>query len=435
MSTLINILLAMIVISVVIVFHELGHFLVAKANGIVVTEFSLGMGPRILSKKIGETRYSWKLLPLGGSCMMLGEDEGSDGPGTFNSKNVWQRIAVVFAGPLFNFILAFALGCIILGSIGYDQPFVYGVNESVTEATGLQDEDILTSYNGHKIHIGREMAIYEQLDGISEGPITITYERDGKEYEGTYDAILIDRYYIGVQYTAVEEDEMILSGVMKDGAAEAAGMQAGDKIVSVDGTPIATVGEFQSYMDEHPAGATPVKVVYEREGKQQEVSLTPKHSISYDLGFYYNYNYREKIGPIEVIKYGFVEVNYWIKSTIKSLGYMLQGKASTEDIGGPVRVVSEMSNVVEESYNTDGALYAFLNLINWGILLSANLGVMNLLPIPALDGGRLLFMFIEVIRGKKMDPEKEAIVHFIGFVLLMLLMVFIFFNDIRNILP
>ncbi len=435
MSNVINILLAMIVISVVIVFHELGHFLVAKANGIVVTEFSLGMGPRILSKKIGETRYSWKLLPLGGSCMMLGEDEGTDGPGTFGSKTVWQRIAVVFAGPLFNFILAFVLGCIILGSIGYDQPFVYGVDQAVTEATGMKEDDILTSYNGHKIHIGREMAIYEQLDGIEKGPITITYERDGKEYEGTYDAILIDTYYIGVQYTAEETAEMVLSAVMKDGAAEAAGMQAGDKIVSVNGTEIATVAEFQKYMDEHPAGNVPMNIVYERGGKQTEVTLTPRHSVSYNLGFSYNYGYREKIGALDVVKYGFVEVNYWIKSTVKSLGYIFQGKASTDDIGGPVRVVSEMSDVVEESYNTDGLLYAFLNLINWAILLSANLGVMNLLPIPALDGGRLLFFFIEVIRGKKMDPEKEAIVHFIGFVLLMILMVFIFFNDIRNILP
>ena len=112
---------------------------------------------------------------------------------------------------------------------------------------------------------------------------------------------------------------------------------------------------------------------------------------------------------------------------------MLKGKASTEDIGGPVRVVSEMTNVMETSYKTDGLLYAFLNLINWTILLSANLGVMNLLPIPALDGGRLLIYIIEVVRGKKMKPEHEGMINFIGFVLLMLLMVFILFNDIRNV--
>ncbi len=432
---LINILLAMLIISFVIIFHELGHFLVAKANGIVVTEFSLGMGPRILSKKIGETRYSWKLFPLGGSCMMLGEDEGSDAPGTFNSKTVWQRISVVFAGPFFNFILAFVMACVILGVIGYDEPFVYGISEEVAQKTGLQAEDVLTSYNGHKIRIGREMALYEQLDGIEEGSITITYVRDGKEYEATYDAILNDRYYLGIQYTAEETAAMILSAVTADGAAEAAGMKTGDKIVAVDGVEIATVKEFQVYLDENPLTGTAVTLTYERDGKTSDVTLTPIHSRNYTLGFSYNYGYREKIGALQVVKYGFVEVNYWIKSTIKSLGYIFSGKASTEDIGGPVRVVSEMSNVVEESYTTDGALYAFLNLLNWGILLSANLGVMNLLPIPALDGGRLLFMFIEVIRGKKMDPEKEGIVHFVGFVLLMILMLFIFFNDIRNIIP
>lgn len=435
MSTLINILLAMLIISVVIVFHELGHFLVAKANGIVVTEFSLGMGPRIISKEIGGTRYSWKLLPLGGSCMMLGEDEGSDEPGTFNSKTVWQRISVVFAGPLFNFILAFIIGCVILGILGYDQPFVYSIDESVAEATGLQSEDILTSYNGHKIHIGREMALYEQLDGIDDSEITITYERDGKEYEATYNPILVEGYYMGIQYTASESDPVILSGVAAKGAAEAAGLKAGDKIIGVDGTELLTVPAFQEYLDEHPLTDKTVKLTVEREGKQFDVSLKPTHSSSYSLGFYYNYSYREKIGFFDVIKYGVIEVNYWIKSTIKSLGYIIQGKASTEDIGGPVRIVSEMSNVVEESYRTDGLLYAFMNLINWGILLSANLGVMNLLPIPALDGGRLLFLFIEVVRGKRMDPEKEGMVHFIGFVLLILLMLFIFFNDIRNVLP
>ena len=134
-----------------------------------------------------------------------------------------------------------------------------------------------------------------------------------------------------------------------------------------------------------------------------------------------------------MIRYGAHEVGYWIRATIKSLVYMIKGKASRQDVGGAVRVVSEVSNVVEESYETDGTFYAFLNLINWAILLSANLGVMNLLPIPALDGGRLLFLIVEAIRGKKANPKVEAAVTLVGFVLLMILMVFILFNDISNV--
>ena len=125
-------------------------------------------------------------------------------------------------------------------------------------------------------------------------------------------------------------------------------------------------------------------------------------------------------------------MKYWIVSTVKGLGQIITGNVSTNDIGGPVRIVDEIGNVVEES-KSDGILYVILNLLNWCVLLSANLGVMNLLPIPALDGGRLLFMFIEVVRGKPVAKEKEGMVHMIGIILLMLLMVFVFFNDIRNI--
>ena len=162
------------------------------------------------------------------------------------------------------------------------------------------------------------------------------------------------------------------------------------------------------------------------------LSLTPEYTTSYLTGFSYNYAYREKTGPLGVLKYSFVEVKYWIVNTYKSLGQIFKGKVSTDDLGGPVRIVSELENTVEET-KSDGLLYVVLNLMNWAILLSANLGVMNLLPIPALDGGRLVFIVIELIRGKPVPPEKEGIVHAVGIVLLMALMVFVFFNDIRNV--
>lgn len=436
MSNIFNILLAIIMISIVIIFHEFGHFLLAKLNGIEVVEFSLGMGPRLLSKKFGKTRYSLKLLPLGGSCQMLGEDEGNEDPGSFNSKTVWQRISVVFAGPFFNFILAFAFSAVIIGYLGIDVPYVTSVNEEVAAQVDLQQGDIIREFDHHGINFGHEMSLYEQLDGVNEKQVELLIERDGKEMTVKYKPVHVQKYYLGVMYTAGEDykEPMKLSDVTADGAAEAAGLKVGDIITGINGTAVATGEEFSNYVQEHPLDGSEVTITYERDGKQNSVKLKPHFSDSYVLGVTYNVYVREKQSVWGVIKYSAMEVKYWIKATVKSLGYMLRGKASTKDIGGPVRVVSEMSNVVEESYQTDGVIYAMLNLLNWAILLSANLGVMNLLPIPALDGGRLLFFIIEVIRGKKMDPDKEGFIHMIGFVLLMLLMVFIFFNDIRNLI-
>ncbi len=437
MNKFIEILVAIIMVGIVIVVHEFGHFLLAKVNGVVVKEFSVGMGPRLLSKKFKGTTYSLKLLPFGGSCQMLGEGEDSDEEGSFSTKSVWKRISIVIAGPLFNFLLAFLLSLIILNVIGYDRCYVYNVSDEIAEQTGLQEDDVIVSYQGHKIRVGRELSMYEVLDGIDSKNIKITYVRDGKKITKVYAPVKNAQYYIGIRYQLNGELEgngpMVLASVVNNGAAAKAGLKKDDKIVGINGVSVSTVDDFIGYTDEHPFGDEPVMIMYERDGVTYSTQMTPKYEENYSLGFDYNYNYREKIGFFKSLKYGAVEVDYWIKSVIKSLGYMLKGKASTEDIGGPVRVVSEMTNVMETSYKTDGLLYAFLNLINWTILLSANLGVMNLLPIPALDGGRLLIYIIEVVRGKKMKPEHEGMINFIGFVLLMLLMVFILFNDIRNV--
>ncbi len=452
-----NILLSIFMIGVVICFHEFGHFLLARINGVTVKEFSLGMGPRLVSKKIRGTRWSIKLLPFGGSCLMLGEDEAiqeaaetdaeaaaeekeketaeehDDDEGSFRSKGVWQRISIVFAGPFFNFILAFLLACIILGTIGHDTAYVLRVSDDVVMKTGLQPGDIITSYDNHTIRIGRDLALYENLDGVPEH-ITITFERDGKTYTGEYDTKLNRRYLCGITYTLNQQNghlPMKLDAV--GGAAAEAGLQAGDIVKKINGADIATPEEFQAYIQENPLSEKKVVLVVERDGKEGEFTVYPVLSETRELGFEYNINYREKSGVLSVVKYGFIEVEYWMKATVKSLKFLIQGKAKRQDVGGAVRVVSEMSNVVDESYHTDGMLYAFLNLINWAILLSANLGVMNLLPIPALDGGRLLFLLIEAVRGKPVNPKVEGYVTLAGFVLLMLLMVFILFNDITNV--
>ena len=342
-----NILIAIIVFSLLILFHELGHFSLAKLNRIRVNEFSLGLGPTIVGFTKGETTYSLKLLPFGGACMMEGEDESSEDDRAFNKKSVWARISVVAAGPIFNFIMAVVFSFVVLSFAGVD-------------TAKLTD--------------------------------------------------VIDGY-----------------------AAQEAGLQAGDKIVGMGGKDIHFYREISLYATFHVG--EPVEVVYERDGQEYTTTLIPKYdeeSGRYLYGFISSAG-REKVGFFDNLKYAFCELGYYIDVTIQSLKMLITGGASVNDLSGPVGIVQSMGEVYEESVQNDGYFIALLNMMNWAIMLSANLGVMNLLPIPALDGGRLVFLLVEAIRGKALDPEKEGMVHFVGIALLFLLMFVVMFNDIRKI--
>lgn len=341
-----KIVIAIVIFSIIILFHELGHFLLAKANGIRVNEFCLGLGPTIIGFQKGETKYSLKLLPFGGACMMEGEDEESADDRAFGKKSVWARISVVAAGPIFNFIMAFVFSFILLSNNGYDLPV---------------------------------------LADVSEG------------------------------YPA-----------------EAAGMQAGDVIVKLDNTRIHFFRDISAYTQFHP-GET-VTVTYERDGERYETELTPMYNEEYG---YYMYGFlgsteRYQGNVLETLKYSFYEVKYWISATLNSLKALVTGQVSVNDMSGPVGIVDMIGDGYEQSVSVS-YFAAFLQMLYITIFLSANLGVMNLLPLPALDGGRLLFMIIEVIRGKRVDPDKEGMVHFIGMMLLFALMIFVLFNDVKRI--
>ena len=342
-----NILVAILVFSLLILFHELGHFTLAKLNGIRVNEFSLGLGPTLIGFTKGETKYSLKLLPFGGACMMEGEDENSEDDRAFNKKSVWARISVVAAGPIFNFIMAFLFSAFVLGAVGVDKPVLSDVIEGyAAEEAGLAGGDTLVKIGGKKIHFYREISVYATFHAGET--VEILYERDGQEYTTT----LVPKYD--------EELGRYLYGFMSSGE-------------------------------------------------------------------------RDKVGFIETIGYALCEVGYYIDTTIQSLKLMFTGGVSVNDLSGPVGIVQSMGDVYEESLENDGYFYAMLNMMSWAIMLSANLGVMNLLPIPALDGGRLVFLVIEAIRGKALPPEKEGMVHMVGIILLFLLMFVVMFNDIRKI--
>lgn len=429
LSKLLNILVAIIIFSVIVVFHELGHFLLAKKNGIEVTEFSLGMGPRLLSTVKGNTRYSLKLFPIGGSCMMVGEDGEEEGPGSFGHASVWGRISVVAAGPIFNFILAFVFALVITSVMGYDPPKVLSVEEnSPAEEAGLQVGDIITSFQGKHISIGRDISLYESLYGMQQDQIKMTVKRDGKKIDLNFKAASEKKYMLGFSY--VPDGEPEITEVFVDGAMMKAGVLAGDVITAVDGTKVSTGEELQAYLEEHPLGENTVTITVSRDGNEKEFTVQPTVRTQVSTGFVYNL-YREKTNFFGVLKYSAVEVRYWISSTIDSLGLLIKGTFRVNDLSGPVGIVDAIGSSVEEA-KSEGAVVMWMQMFYWAILLSANLGVMNLLPLPALDGGRLVFLLIEAVTKKKVNPNIEGMIHFAGFVLLMALMVFVFMNDLKR---
>lgn len=435
MSTFINILLALLILSVLIIFHEFGHFVIARVNGVYVKDFSLGMGPALythVSKKTG-MKFNIRVFPIGGFCMMKGADEEeSSDEDSFNSKSIWQRISIVLAGPVFNFILAFLLAIVIITLAGYDPPVILAVSQDSPAAeAGLKPGDIIKEINGKKIVIGRDMLNYTYFNEITADDIEMTVERDGKKIKLTFGPLESTKYYMGISYSNDPDSEAQIQ-IMKGFPAEAAGLRDGDVITAIDDIRIESGQDLENYFAEHQVDGSELKVTFKRNTKEHDVTLVPEYKTSYALGFAYN-TYRIEAKPLQVLRYSLTEVRYWIGTTVHSLGHMITGKVHSEDVGGAVRAVSEMSDVVEEA-KQDGMKYVFLNLIYWAVLLSANLGVMNLLPVPALDGGRLLFLLIELIRGKPVPKNKEAIVHLIGFALLMILMVLILYNDIKNIL-
>lgn len=232
-----------------------------------------------------------------------------------------------------------------------------------------------------------------------------------------------------VGYTGYDPAEVI--SVVDGYPAKEAGIREGDVIKSLNGSRIHVYREVQNYTMFHP-GET-LEVVYERDGRDYETVITPRYSEEnggYLMGITGG-TYRPTENILQTLEYGAYEVTYWIRLVVKSLGMLIQGQVGRDDIAGPVRIVAMIDSTVEMT-RPYGLAIVLLELANLTVMLSANLGVMNLLPIPALDGGRLVFLLIEALRGKPVDPEKEGMVHLTGMALLMTLMVFILFNDISN---
>ncbi len=450
-----NIILAILVLSVIVIAHEFGHFILAKANGVMVMEFSIGFGPRLLHFKKGETIYSIKLLPFGGACMMLGEDmdmggeddhvpdsdEDADAAGqggdrlaqeydmsrSFGAKSVWARMSILAAGPIFNFILAFLLAVVIIGSVGYDPCEVsYVAEDSPAAEAGLQEGDLITRINGRKAVFSKELTLVTTLHPDRE--LNVVYTRDGNEYTTT----IVPEYRKRTSYmTGITLlSDCTISSVENKSPAKSGGLKINDVIVSINGV---AMEDSQMVVDTiQGSDGSKLKLVVSRDGQELTLFVTPTltERESYYIGMT-SYGYRVSCSALKTLEYSFSEVGYWIRAVIGSLGMIFRGQVTLDDVSGPVGVVSTIGNVVEQS-KSDGWFYVFLNLFNMAVMISANLGVMNLLPLPALDGGRLLFVIIEILRGKPVSREKEGMVHFVGMILLMILMVVVLVNDVAN---
>ena len=346
-----SIIFAILMFSVLIFVHELGHFMTAKLFGVQVNEFSMFMGPAIWKKQIGETLYSVRLIPFGGYCAMEGEDQDTENPRSFQKASWWKRIIILAAGSVMNLLAGVIIYmCLILPQDTVVEPALYSFDECCTfhSAEGLQEGDIIRELDGEKIYLNSDVSFF--LDFSEDGVHDITVERDGQLIE--FRDFEMAHYHENEDGTT-SRHYGIAFGVVKE----------------------ATFGDKMTY-------------------------------VGYNV-----------LDNVRMVRY--------------SLQMLFSGSAGLQDMSGPVGIVSQMSEIADQS---ETAKVAFLNLLSICAFIAINLAVMNLLPIPALDGGRitalLITLVIEKITRKKINPKYEGYIHAAGMILLLGLMAIIMFKDV-----
>ncbi|PMC38469.1 RIP metalloprotease RseP [Bacillus sp. UMB0899] len=408
-----------LIFGALVFFHELGHLILANRAGILCREFAIGFGPKILSFKKNETVYTIRLLPIGGFVRMAGED-----PEVIEVKPGHN------VGLLFN-------------NEGKVEKIILNNKEKYPNARVIEVENVDLEHNmfisgyehGEDEYIKR-FEVSETSFFIVDGQQTqiapfnrqfqskTVGQRIAAIFAGPFMNFLLAfviLFSLGfIQGAPVNEAK--LGELTSDGSANKAGLQEGDVIHSIEGEATTTWEKVVSIIQESPDKELTFEV--ERNGEMLSYEVVPEATkVGEDvIGRIGAYNPVDKSFGSS-LKYGFVETYNWTKEILISFGKLVTGQFSIDMLSGPVGIY-DMTDQVAESGTT--------NLLRWAALLSINLGIVNLLPIPALDGGRLLFLFIEALRGKPIDRQKEGIVHFIGFSLLMLLMLVVTWNDIQR---
>lgn len=407
---------SLLVFSAIVLVHEFGHFVAAKSVGIKVYEFALGMGPTLFKKNKNGTVYSIRSIPIGGFVQMEGEEEESKTSTSFGTKTVWQRFLVIFAGPLMNFLLALILFLIIAFSHG-----VYGnrVDEVIEDSNeyraGLRSGDKIISVNGDKVYVWEDV-FYNLMDPDSKS-YTLLVERDGStkniKVENNY------RKMVGVT-SKIQNGETTTYVSPSDVTSPAykAGIKDNDKIIKINYNPVNTWEEVTKQINISEKESL-IKLTVDRNGEIFEYSVAPINQISVKFN-----TQLEKSFVTAIVSSGYKTI-YYIELMFKTITMLLTGKIGSEAIGGPIMVISMVGEAAESG---------LLSLLSLAAFISINLGFMNLLPIPALDGSKIMFLLVESIRGKALPIEKEGYIHFVGFVFLIGFMIFITFKDVIRLL-
>ena len=405
-----------ILLGFLILIHEAGHLIVAKICKVTVNEFAIGFGPKIWQKQGKETKYTIRLIPLGGFCSMEGEEERSDKKGSFSQASIPKRIAIVIAGATVNILFGLIVYFILIVSSGtYVSNVVDTTLEGYTaEQIGLQQGDKIIEINGQKVRSKYDLDKITSNIAEENNQIILKIERNGNVQE--YETQLTEKTS---KYTGIYIDkECKISAIEKGSPAEKQGLKTNDKIIKINNEDInEDVNKVLEYVQKEGLGTLLITV--ERDNQEVNIELTPENVPSYYLGV--NLQMAENTFLNHII-YGGIETKEFAFSIIDNLKQLFTGRVGIDQMMGPVGI----SQVVAETNGIKEFIYLLA-------LISLSLGVTNLLPIPALDGGKILILLVEAIRRKPLKQETEINIQLLGFSILIVLSLFIAYNDILRI--
>jgi regulator of sigma E protease len=419
------------VLGVLIFVHELGHFLAARRIGVRVLTFSLGFGPKILKVKRGDTEYCVSAIPLGGYVKMAGEspeDPRSGAPDEFMSKTKWERFQVLIMGPVMNILLAVVVLAIVLAQgaevPAFDDrsPLLGGVEKgSVAERAGLQRGDRLLTVAGDDVPTWRDVEVAVGTRANRE--VAITFDRSGRTQSVNLRPEAQGKYEIGDIGVLPDVSPSVRAVVMGD-PADRAGIKAGDVVVAVDGERVIFARHLAEAISRN--GGRQIDLLIRRGGEEQHVAVTPEQrgdrgligvSISEETRTF-------KPGPLEAVRLS-VEQNVESSGLIfRTLGGLFTGATSVRQLQGPVGI-AQLSG--------ESAQAGWVALLSLMAVISLNLGLLNLMPVPVLDGGHILILALEGVARRDFSMQVKEKMLVAGFVVLMMLMVTVIYNDLTRI--
>ena len=442
LTTIALILIGVLLFELIIFIHEFGHFITAKKSGIKVNEFSLGMGPKIFSFGKGETKYSLRIFPIGGFCAMEGEDEESPEPRAFNNAKVWKRMIVVIAGAVMNIILGFVLMfVVVVQQDAYSSTEVQSFPAtSFSSCTGLQSGDVIKEINGYGISTSMDFNYpisTAELKTVDGSTLEIYKEDCGNNLYNMAVSLVQDK-----NNKLSDEQVSKVNELLSKSSNEIAKAKSKEDAFSVYENYYKEINDacgikdykVEKIVEKETRKRYTADILVERNGEEkllknvQFFTYTTKDNSDpqVSIDFY--------VKPIEktfgsVLSQTFKQTISTCKMIYASLGGLLTGKFGLKDMSGPIGIASAVTTVASESLSS-GFMSAVNSIIYVMMIITVNLGLFNMLPFPALDGGRFVFLIIEAIRGKSVPRKVEAIVNGIGMGLLILLMILITANDI-----